>query len=228
MPAPNMEAMTSTAPESTSHRLSDDTFNALFTEARTHSAWLDRPVEDDLLHQLYELMKWGPTSANCCPVRILFLRTRKAKERLRAALQPTNIDKTMKAPVTAIIAYDSKFYETLPRLFPAMPSMKEMFAKSPELAASTAIRNGTLQGAYFILAARSLGLDCGPMSGFDNAKVDQEFFPAPVREAAAADGGFIGAGAVKSNFLCNIGYGDTARLHPRGPRLEFGEACQLL
>ena len=228
MPAPNMEAMTSTAPESTSLRLSDDTLKALFTEARTHSAWLDRPVEDDLLHQLYELMKWGPTSANCCPVRILFLRTPKAKERLRAALQPTNIDKTMKAPVTAIIAYDSKFYETLPRLFPAMPSMKEMFAKAPELAASTAFRNGTLQGAYFILAARSLGLDCGPMSGFDNAKVDEEFFPAPVRAAAAADGGFIAAGAVKSNFLCNIGYGDTARLHPRGPRLEFGEACQLL
>jgi 3-hydroxypropanoate dehydrogenase len=223
-----METMTSTAPDRTSHRLSDDAFNALFTEARTHSAWLDRPVEDDLLHQLYELMKWGPTSANCCPVRILFLRTRKAKERLRAALQPTNVDKTMKAPVTAIIAHDSKFYETLPRLFPAMPSMKDMFAKSPELAASTAIRNGTLQGAYFILAARSLGLDCGPMSGFDNTKVDQEFFPAPVGEASPAEGGFIAAGAVKSNFLCNLGYGDTAKLRPRGPRLEFGEACQLL
>jgi 3-hydroxypropanoate dehydrogenase len=223
-----MKAMTSTAPDGTSHRLNDDAFNALFTEARTHSAWLDRPVEDDLLYQLYELMKWGPTSANCCPVRILFLRSRKAKERLRGALQPTNVDKTMKAPVTAIIAYDSKFYELLPRLFPAMPTMKEMFVKSPELAASTAIRNGTLQGAYFILAARSLGLDCGPMSGFDNAKVDQEFFPAPVREAAGAERAFIAAGAVKSNFLCNLGYGDAAKLYPRGPRLEFGEACQLL
>ena len=223
-----MNAMTSTAPDAASHALSDNAFNALFTEARTHSAWLDRPVGDDLLHQLYELMKWGPTSANCCPVRIVFLRTQGAKERLRAALQPTNIDKTMNAPVTAIIAYDSKFYETLPRLFPAMPSMKEMFVKSPELAASTAVRNGTLQGGYFMLAARSLGLDCGPMSGFDNAKVDQEFFPAPVRGAVVAKGGFIAAGAVRSNFLCNLGYGDTAKLRPRGPRLEFDEACQLL
>jgi 3-hydroxypropanoate dehydrogenase len=138
------------------------------------------------------------------------------------------VDKTMKAPVTAILAYDSKFYEALPRLFPAMPTMKEMFAKAPELAATTAFRNGTLQGAYFILAARSLGLDCGPMSGFDNAKVDLEFFPAPGPGPSAADGGFIAAGAVKSNFLCNLGYGDTAKLRPRGPRLEFGEACQLL
>jgi 3-hydroxypropanoate dehydrogenase len=223
-----METMTSLAPEGTGHRLSDDAINVLFTEARTHNGWLDRPVEDDLLHQLYELMKWGPTSANCCPVRILFLRTRKAKERLRAALQPTNVEKTMKAPVTAIIAYDSSFYETLPRLFPAMPTMKEMFEKSPELAASTAFRNGTLQGAYFILAARSLGLDCGPMSGFDNAKVDQEFFPAPARKSVSAKGEFIAAGAVKSNFLCNLGYGDAAALRPRGPRLEFAEACQLL
>lgn len=223
-----MEAATSAVSDGTSHRLGDDALNTLFTEARTHSAWLDRPVEDDLLLQLYELMKWGPTSANCCPVRILFLRTRQAKERLRPALMPANVDKTMKAPVTAIIAQDSKFYETLPRLFPQMPSMKEMFAKSAELAASTAIRNGTLQGAYFILAARSLGLDCGPMSGFDNAKVDQEFFPVPVGESATKSGKFIAAGAVESNFLCNLGYGDTAKLHPRGPRLEFDEACQLL
>jgi 3-hydroxypropanoate dehydrogenase len=210
------------AADPTRRPLADDALKTLFTEARTHTAWLDLPVEDSLLHQLYELMKWGPTSANCCPVRILFLRTREAKERLRAALAPTNVEKTMKAPVTAILAYDSKFYATLPRLFPAMPAMKEMFEKSSELAASTAFRNGTLQGAYFILAARSLGLDCGPMSGFDNAKVDQEFFSAP------ADKGFIAAGAVKSNFLCNLGYGDSAKLHPRGPRLEFNEACQLL
>jgi 3-hydroxypropanoate dehydrogenase len=223
-----METMTSLAPQASSHCLDEDACSVLFTEARTHNGWLDRPVEDDLLHQLYDMMKWGPTSANCCPVRILFLRTREAKERLRAALQPTNVEKTMKAPVTAIIAYDPKFYETLPRLFPAMPAMKEMFEKSPELAASTAFRNGTLQGAYFILAARSLGLDCGPMSGFDNAKVDQEFFPTPARKAADPKGGFIAAGAVKSNFLCNLGYGDTAMLRPRGPRLGFGEACQLL
>ena len=223
-----LATMISTAPDRISHPLTHDACDILFREARTYNAWVDRPVEDDLLHQLYDLMKWGPTSANCCPVRILFLRTRQAKERLRPALQPTNVDKTMKAPVTAIIAADSKFYEQLPRLFPAMPAMKEMFVQSPELSASTALRNGSLQGAYFILAARSLGLDCGPMSGFDNARVDQEFFPAPVPWTGARDGGFIAAGAVKSNFLCNLGYGDATKLHPRGPRLEFGEACQLL
>jgi 3-hydroxypropanoate dehydrogenase len=220
--------MISTAPDSTTHRLSDDACDALFTQARTHNAWLDRPVGDDLLYQLYDLMKWGPTSANCCPVRILFLRTRQAKERLRPALQPTNVDKTMKAPVTAIIAYDSKFYELLPRLFPAMPGAREMFAKSKDVAEATALRNGSLQGAYFLLAARSLGLDCGPMSGFDNAKVDQEFFPAPASWTGTLGGGFVAAGAVKSNFLCNLGYGDATKLYPRGPRLDFGEACQLL
>lgn len=220
--------MISTAPDSTTQRLSDDACATLFTQARTYTAWLDRPVGDDLLHQLYDLMKWGPTSANCCPVRILFLRTRQAKERLRPALQPTNVDKTMKAPVTAIIAYDSKFYELLPRLFPAMPGAKEMFAQSKDLADSTAMRNGSLQGAYFLLAARSLGLDCGPMSGFDNAKVDQEFFSAPAPWTGPMAGGFVAAGAVKSNFLCNLGYGDAAKLYPRGPRLDFGEACQLL
>jgi 3-hydroxypropanoate dehydrogenase len=185
-------------------------------------------VEDSLLHELYDLMKWGPTSANCCPARIVFLRTREAKERLRPALHEGNIEKTMKAPVTAILASDSRFYEQLPRLFPAVPAMKEMFAKSPELAASTAMRNGTLQGAYFMMAARSLGLDCGPMSGFDNAKVDQEFFPAPASGAAATPGAFIAAGPLKSNFLCNLGYGDATKLRPRGPRFEFDEACQLL
>jgi 3-hydroxypropanoate dehydrogenase len=220
--------MISTALDSTTHRLSDDACDTLFTQARTHTAWLDRPVEDDLLHQLYDLMKWGPTSANCCPVRIVFLRTPEAKQRLRPALQPTNVEKTMKAPVTAIIAYDSKFYELLPRLFPAMPGAKEMFAKSKDLADSTAMRNGSLQGAYFMLAARSVGLDCGPMSGFDNAKVDQEFFPTPAPRTGPMEGGFVAAGAIKSNFLCNLGYGDAAKLYPRGPRLDFSEACQLL
>ena len=219
--------MSSTATEPASNVLNDDALNVLFREARTHTAWLDRLVEDDVLIQLYNLMKWGPTSANCCPARILFLRTKPAKERLRPALMPTNVDKTMKAPVTAILAFDSKFYEQLPRLFPAAPAMKEMFVASAELAAITAMRNGSLQGAYFMLAARSLGLDCGPMSGFDNAKVDQEFFSAPAAWPHA-EGGFISAGAVKSNFLCNLGYGDATKLHPRGPRLEFGEACQLL
>jgi 3-hydroxypropanoate dehydrogenase len=214
--------------DTTHHRLGNEACDTLFREARTYSVWLDRPVEDDLLYQLYDMMKWGPTSANCCPARILFLRTRSAKERLRPALQPANVDKTMKAPVTAVIAHDSKFYEILPRLFPAMPGAREMFAKSQELADSTAMRNGSLQGAYFMLAARSLGLDCGPMSGFDNAKVDQEFFPVTSTYTGAVDGGFIGAGAIKSNFLCNLGYGDATKLHPRGPRLDFDEACQLI
>jgi 3-hydroxypropanoate dehydrogenase len=220
--------MISTATDQTGVRLSERDFDVLFRQARTHSAWLDRPVEDSLLHQLYDLMKWGPTSANCCPARIVFLRTPAAKERLRPALQAGNVDKTMQAPVVAIIAYDSKFYEQLPRLFPAMPTMKDMFVKSPELAASTAMRNGSLQGAYFMIAARSLGLDCGPMSGFDNAKVDQEFFAAPASGGTATSGTFIAGGPVKSNFLCNLGYGDAAKLHPRGPRLVFDEACRLL
>lgn len=216
------------APVQTGTRLSNRDFDVLFRKARTHSAWLDQPVEDGTLKQLYDLLKWGPTSANCCPARIVFLRTREAKERLRPALMPGNIDKTMGAPVTAIIAYDSSFYKLLPRLFPAAPTMQDMFAKSPELAASTAMRNGSLQGAYFMIAARSLGLDCGPMSGFDNAKVDLEFFATAAPGTSSTAGAFIAAGPVKSNFLCNLGYGDAAKLHPRGPRLEFDEACQML
>jgi 3-hydroxypropanoate dehydrogenase len=210
-----------------SQPLNDNACDDLFREARTHSAWLDRPIEEGILTQLYELMKWGPTSANCCPARIIFLRTPQAKERLRPALAPGNVDKTMKAPVTAIIAYDLKFYEQLPRLFPAMPSAKDMYVKAPTIAETAAMRNGSLQGGYFILAARALGLDCGPMSGFDNAKVDQEFFSIPAGAPIPA-GGFISTGAVKSNFLCNLGYGDAAKLYPRGPRLEFNEACRLL
>lgn len=216
--------MITTAPEKPGHALTDDACNILFRNARTHSAWLDQPVGDDLLRQLYDLMKWGPTSANCCPVRIIFLRTRQAKERLRPALMAGNVEKTMLAPVTAIIASDARFFELLPRLFPVAPAMKDMYAQAPGLAAATASRNSSLQGAYFILAARALGLDCGPMSGFDNDKVDREFFPVP----AAATGRFVAAGAIKSNFLCNLGHGDTAKLHPRGPRLAFDEACQLL
>jgi len=216
------------APAQLGTRLSERDFDVLFRKARTHSAWLDVPVPDDLLKQIYSLLKWGPTSANCCPARIVFLRSREAKERLRPALQPGNVDKTMAAPVTAIIAYDSRFYELLPRLFPAAPTMKDMFVKSQELAESTAMRNGSLEGAYFMIAARSLGLDCGPMSGFDNAKVDLEFFPASAKTKESIFGAFIAAGPLKSNFLCNLGYGDAAKLHPRGPRLDFGEACQML
>src|SRR5438876_1146037 len=204
------------------HPLNDEALDQLFREARTYNAWLDRPVSDETLRQLYDLMKWGPTSANCSPARILFLRTPEAKERLRPALMPGNVDKTMAAPVTAILAFDDLFYEKLPVLFPNNPGMRDMFANSPELADVTAFRNGTLQGGYFILAARSLGLDCGPMSGFDNAKLDEEFFPAPTVETEV-----MPAGRIRSNFLCNLGYGDAAALFPRGPRLEFDEACQL-
>jgi 3-hydroxypropanoate dehydrogenase len=196
-----------------SQLLSQEALDLLFNDARTHSAWLDQPVTDDTLRKAYDLMKQGPTSMNCTPARILFLRTREARERLRPALMQGNVDKTMAAPVTAIIAYDLKFYERLPQLFPHYPGAREMFANAPDLAQITATRNGTLQGGYFILAARALGLDCGPMSGFDNAKVDAEFFAGE---------------AVKSNFLCNLGYGDPAKLSPRNPRLEFEEACRVL
>lgn len=204
--------------------LTDEALDQLFREARTFTTWQDRPVSDELLHQLYDLMKWGPTSANSSPARIVFVRSPEAKERLRPALAPGNVDKTMSAPVTAIIAYDELFYEQLPRLFPAVPGMKNVFANSPELAESGAFRNGSLQGAYFILAARSLGLDCGPMSGFDNAKVDEEFFPAPTVEGDQERP----LGRIKSNFLVNLGYGDPSGLYPRGPRLEFDEVCRIL
>jgi 3-hydroxypropanoate dehydrogenase len=196
-----------------SHKLDDEALDILFRKARTHIFWQDKPVSDDLLRQVYDLMKWGPTSANCSPARILFLRTPEAKERLRHALSPTNVDKTMQAPVTAIIAHDLKFYENLPRLFPNNPAARDWFSGNQQLAEVTAFRNGTLQGGYFILAARAVGLDCGAMSGFDNAKVDAEFFSGT---------------SVKSNFLCNLGYGDASKLFPRNPRLEFDEACTLL
>ncbi len=201
--------------------LSNDALDVLFRQARTHNVWLNKPVSDDLLHQLYELVKYGPTSANSCPARIIFLRTPEAKERLRPALSPTNVDKTMKAPVTAIIGFDLKFFEQTPKLFPHNPGMRDVFANSPKLAETTAFRNGTLQGGYLILAARSLGLDCGAMSGFDNAKVDAEFFS----PAAGNPPEFVD---VKSNFLCNLGYGDASALFPRNPRLAFEEACRLL
>jgi 3-hydroxypropanoate dehydrogenase len=209
------------------HPLGDESLDQLFREARTHNAWQDRPVSDEVLRQLYDLMKWGPTSANSQPARILFLRTPEAKERLRPALSPGNLEKTMQAPVTAIVAYDQCFYENMPRLFSHNPGFRDLFANSPELAETTAFRNGTLQGGYFILAARSLGLDCGPMSGFDNAKVDAEFFtPAACAEETATE--VPTTCCVKSNFLCNLGYGDPAGLYPRNPRLEFEEACRLL
>jgi 3-hydroxypropanoate dehydrogenase len=209
-----------------STRASNEALDVLFRRARTFGTWLDKQIPDELLHEIYELMKWGPTSMNGCPVRILFLRTKEAKERLRSALAPGNIKKTMAAPVTAIIATDMKFYDKLPTLMPHNPNAAGVFENSPELAEVTARRNATLQGAYFMLAARGLGLDCGPMSGFDNAKVDEEFFGAGLEREGVCEE--YAPGRLKSNFLCNIGYGDPTGLHPRLPRLDFDEACKLL
>ena len=185
----------------------------LFREARTHNKWHEDPVSDETLHELYDLLKQGPTSANCSPARFLFLRTRQAKERLAPALSSGNLAKTMAAPVTVIVAYDPKFYERLPTLFPHNPDATSWFTSNDSLAATTAFRNGTLQGAYLILAARALGLDTGGMSGFDNAKVDAEFL---------ADRGW------RSNFLVNLGKGDPSGVFARSPRLAFDEACVLL
>ncbi|HVJ04099.1 MAG TPA: malonic semialdehyde reductase [Candidatus Saccharimonadales bacterium] len=209
-----------------SDNLNGSAFDVLFRNARTYNGWLNKPVTDDTVRKLYDLVKWGPTSANASPARFLFLRTKEAKERLRPALAPGNVDKTMAAPVTAIVAYDLRFYEKLSKLAPAVPQFRDMFANNPELSDVTAKRNSALQGAYLIIAARALGLDCGPMSGFDNAKVDEEFFGENVKDQAIYEE-FV-PGTIKSNFLCNIGYGDPASLHPRAPRLDFGEACHLL
>ena len=193
--------------------LSSEDLDLIFREARTHSVWLDKPVEDALLEQVYDLAKMGPTSANMCPMRIIFVKSREAKERLKPALDAGNVDKTMKAPVTAIIGMDIHFYEKLPKLFPRADA-KSWFKDLPEnVLEYIAMRNSSLQGAYFMLAARALGLDCGPMSGFDNAKVDEAFFAGTT---------------VKSNFLCNLAYGDASKLYPRSPRLSFEEACKLV
>jgi len=193
--------------------LDDAALDILFRNARTQNGWLPTPVTDAELRAVYDVMKWGPTSANCCPARLVFLRTPETKARLLPALSPGNVDKTKAAPVTAIIGYDTRFYELLPKLFPHRPEMADNYKTNATLGQTTAFRNGTLQGAYFMLAARALGLDIGGMSGFDNAKVDAEFFP---------------DGRVKSNFLCNVGHGDPAKIMPRLPRLAFEEACTLL
>jgi 3-hydroxypropanoate dehydrogenase len=194
--------------------LDDQALDTILRKARSQNGWLDRPVTDDQLRRLYEVMKWGPTSANCQPARIVFVRSREAKEKLRPALSAGNLDKTMAAPVTAIVGYDRAFYENLPRMFPHNQDAIHWFKGEGKevVAQSTAFRNGTLQGAYLIIAARALGLDCGAMSGFDNARVDEAFFP---------------DGRVKSNFLCNIGYGDPAKVLVRLPRLAFDEACTI-
>jgi 3-hydroxypropanoate dehydrogenase len=207
--------------------LPDEALDQLFREARTYAAWLDKPVADETIHRLYELMKWGPTSANSGPGRFVFIRSQAGKERLRPCLAPGNVEKTMAAPVTVIAGYDLLFYEKLPKLFPHSPAMREHFAQHAQLVEVTAKRNSSLQGAYMMMAARALGLDCGPMSGFDNAKVDEVFFSAG-SECEGCDQEFFTAGHIRSNFLCNLGYGDPAKLHPRGPRLDFSEACTIL
>jgi 3-hydroxypropanoate dehydrogenase len=184
----------------------------LFHEARTHSAWLPEPVPVELLRKAYELSRLGPTSANASPARFVFLTTPEAKARLKPALAPLNVDKTMSAPVTAIIAWDTEFHEALPRLFPHA-DMRAYFVGNQPLIHETAFRNSSLQAGYFILAARALGLDCGPMSGFDAGKLNAEFFP---------------DGKWKVNLLCNLGYGDPSKLFPRSPRLEFEEAAKVL
>jgi len=194
--------------------LDDKLLDKILRNARTHNGFQDRPVTDDQLRAIHEIMKWGPTSANSQPARIVFVRTPEGKEKLRPALSSGNTAKTMSAPVTAIVAYDSRFFEHLPKTFPHDQTAQSWFSGpgKEEVAFLTAFRNGTLQGAYLIIAVRSLGLDVGAMSGFDNAIVDKAFFP---------DGRF------KSNFLCNIGYGDPSKLFNRSPRLSFEDACTL-
>ena len=194
-------------------RVDDKALDLILRNARTQNGWLSIPVSDDQLRAIYDIMRSGPTSANSCPARILFVRTPEAKARLLPALSAGNLDKTKAAPVTAIIGYDTRFYELLPRLFPHRPEMKNPYEASARLAETVAFRNGTLQGAYFMIAARAVGLDVGGMSGFDNAKVDAEFFP---------------DGRIKSNFLCNVGHGDPSKVLPKLPRLGFDEACRVL
>ncbi|ASV54916.1 putative reductase RutE [Lelliottia jeotgali] len=183
----------------------------LFTEARTHNGWQDIPVSDETLREIYDLMKWGPTSANCSPARIVFVRSPEGKEKLAPALSSGNLAKTLAAPVTAIVAWDSEFYERLPELFPHGDA-RSWFTSSPELAQETAFRNSSLQAAYLIFACRALGLDTGPMSGFDPQKVDAAFFTGT---------------SLKSNLLINIGYGDASKVYERLPRLTFEDACGL-
>ena len=195
--------------------LDQTALNTIFLEARTHTAWLPKPVDDDLLRRVYDVAKFGPTSANTSPMRVLFVKSPAAKERLKPALAPGNIEKTMSAPATAIVATDMHFYEQVPKLFPHNPGFAKSFTEpgKEEFTRIHAFRNATLQGAYLILAARALGLDAGPMSGFDNAKVDEAFFPDL---------------PWKSNFLINLGYGDPSTLKPRNPRLTFDEACRIV
>lgn len=192
--------------------LADQALDTLFRAARSHNGWQDRPVSDDELRRIYDLMKMGPTAANSCPARIVFVKSPEAKARLKPCLAEGNVEKSMTAPVVAIIGMDLEFHEKLPKLFPHTDA-RSWYVGKPEKIMDSAFRNSTLQGGYFIMAVRSVGLDAGPMSGFDADKVNAEFFP---------------DGKVKANFICALGHGDPGKLFPRHPRLEFEEACQIL
>jgi 3-hydroxypropanoate dehydrogenase len=192
--------------------LDETTLSILFTQARTHNGWLDKPVTNAQLAEIYELMKWGPTSANCSPARMVFVRSGEQKAKLLACMSPGNVEKTRTAPVTAIIGMDMAFYDQLPHLFPHADA-KSWFVGNPPLIEATAFRNSSLQGGYFILAARAVGLDTGPMSGFDASRVEDLFF----------------AGTqIKVNFICNLGYGDRTKLFERSPRMAFDQACAII
>ncbi len=195
-----------------SQPLAPDAMDQLFRSARTFNDWQAKPVSAEILQQIYDLLKWGPTSANCSPLRIVFVQTPAAKEKLKTCLQAGNVAKTMSAPVTAVLGMDMQFYDLLPQLFPHTDA-RPWFAGKPAVIEDTAMRNSSLQCAYLMLAARAMGLDCGPMSGFDKKKCDELFFAGT---------------SVKSNMLCNLGYGDASTLFPRSPRLEFSQACQIL
>jgi 3-hydroxypropanoate dehydrogenase len=187
------------------------TLDLILRDARTHGDFLDKPVSDELLRAAHDIMKWGPTTANSQPARIFYLRSKESRERLRPALGPVNVEKTMKAPVVAVVAYDTRFYEHLPRLYHNPDAIK--WYSPPDKAEINGFRNGSLQGAYLIIALRAVGLDCGAMSGFDNAKLDAAFFP---------------DGRYKSNFLINIGFGTGKGIPPRNPRFSFEEQCRIL
>lgn len=192
--------------------LSQADLDLIICQARSHNGWLDKPVDDQTLEKLYDIVKMGSTSMNTCPARFVFVRTAQGKEKLRECLAPLNVDKVLAAPVTVIIGHDLEFYRHMPKLFAHNPNAQSLFENNDELTKTTAFRNGTLQGAYLMIAARALGLDIGPMSGFNNAICDQQFFAGTT---------------IKSNFLCSLGYGDTSKIFQRLPRFDFDEVCEL-
>ena len=204
--------MPETQLDSHATKIADHSLDQLFLEARTYSAWLPKRIPAEILREVYNLARMGPTSANSSPARFVFIESEAGKARLLPALVPLNVEKTKAAPVTVIVAWDTEFYEKLPQLFPHA-DMRSHFVGNEKMIEETAFRNSSLEGGYFILAARAMGLDCGPMSGFDQAKVNAEFFP---------------DGKWKVNFLCNLGYGDGSKLYPRNPRFKFDEACRVL